>query len=177
MKSIVKGIVSKKVYYMTPKANLYRKFIAFSSDGSPKLGVTENSDHTGILGYEIIKNVDEITLIETYSLHKLLNVDEYINIGGQDYQIVKVVNGSDGTMYYYVNVEIDDEESKNKALQDIEQRDIFVKGWKAACGIKNPRIDEYSAEIDTLKKEIELITKAKNTVNRKWYERGTKNEE
>lgn len=156
MKSVIKGIVSKKVYYMGCKDSYSFSFKGVGWHDS-KLSVSEPSDNEGDLLFEIQENAEEITIETTNNFHKILNVDDYIHIDGQNHQITKVINGTDGTMYYYINMVIEDKESKEKALEEIEKRKMFVEGWKAATKIKDKQIEEYNEKIEKLQVRVEPI--------------------
>ncbi|OMD66895.1 hypothetical protein [Paenibacillus odorifer] len=132
MKSIIIGRIVKKTYYMGEESTFSWFSIGSIGSVNKNYGVIPYdyiSMNNGILKYSLGEQ-EERNLKETSEFHKLLEEDEIIQVGANEYKIAKVKHGDDGKMYYYVDVEYEDEESKKEALKQIELRDAYLKGRK-----------------------------------------------
>ncbi|MBE7896161.1 hypothetical protein G7L40_20340 [Paenibacillus polymyxa] len=127
MKSIIKARTTKKIYYMERSQPL--SWWGYSI-GIGDFKYNDKSDNDGRLGFKKTKDLELITLKETDQFHRLLDKGESISIEGNHYEIAEVVHGVDGIMEYWVDVEYDDEKSRDKALKEIELRGAFLEGRK-----------------------------------------------
>ncbi|MDY8021167.1 hypothetical protein [Paenibacillus polymyxa] len=130
MKSIVIAKRHKNEFYM----GVQRPLISWYGDLSPKNEEVLKYDYAltdlpGILRTKT-KKLEDIVIKETYDFHELLQVGSFIQVDDKEYVITKVKHGADGTMYYYVNIEINDEDSKLEAQEKIQLRAAFLKGLK-----------------------------------------------
>ncbi|MHB0943342.1 hypothetical protein ACYCSU_16970 [Paenibacillus sp. ALE1] len=125
MKSIVIAKRHKNEYYMGTQISWYRDLL-------PKLEEVLKydcvlTDLPGVMRTNT-KKLEDIVIKETYDFHGLLKVGDFIEVDDKEYAITKVKHGANGTMYYYVNIEYEDEESKKEAGKQIELRKAYLKG-------------------------------------------------
>lgn len=140
MKSIVIGLIKTKQYYMGLSPIWLHEEMAYNS----------NHGHPGYLCYKY-SDIEELTLCESNDFHKVLSIGETIQIHDKEYDIKKVKHGADGTMYYYVEVEQEDEESKSEAQKEIEKREVFLEGRKQMKeNIMKQREDEVSKHKESI---------------------------
>ncbi|MDP9675283.1 hypothetical protein J2W97_001266 [Paenibacillus jamilae] len=125
MKSIVIAKRHKNEFYMGTHISWYRDLL-------PKIDEVLKYDYVltdspGVLRTNT-KKLEDIVIKETFDFHSLLKVGDFIEVDEKEYAISKVKHGADGTMYYYVNIEYEDKESKKEADKQIELRKAYLKG-------------------------------------------------
>lgn len=123
MKSIVIAKRHKNEFYMGTQVSWYSDF---KNEGVLKYDCAL-TDLPGIMRTNT-KKLEDIVIKETYDFHSLLKIGDFIEVDNKEYTISKVKHGTDGTMYYYVNIEYEDEESKKEADKQIELRKAYLKG-------------------------------------------------
>ncbi|WP_179089079.1 hypothetical protein [Paenibacillus odorifer] len=158
MKTIVIGRVSNKKYYMDKKCELIISWYTSGSDSSNSTSefvYDDDSNYIGQLQSKLIED-KEVILSESYGIPKILSVNDYIHISDNEYIIKKVKFGVDGIMYYYVDIEIVDEESKTLALRQIELREAYLKGRKSIE-------DAYKEKKENQDKTIKLLSAVNQT--------------
>jgi hypothetical protein len=127
MKTLIIGRIAKKTYHMCEQISFsWSLGIRTSAD---TLRYDDDSFYKGELKFSLSEREEKV-LKETSEFHKLLVEDDFIQVGTSEYRVSKVKHGDDGKIYYYVDIEYEDEESKLEALKQIELRDAFLKGRK-----------------------------------------------
>lgn len=144
MKSIVLYQLVNKQYYL---GSSYRS----SFHRYHKMPVDYIYDDEGFVRSEEIHSAWCIEL-ETERFIREFDEDELINIEGKNYKIIKVAHREDGSILYYIDKTVanEDLESKKKAEQDLETRKLILDERKKQL--------EQQISTDELKKS-----------NKKWY--------
>jgi hypothetical protein len=160
MKSIIKARITKKIYYM--ERNQPLSWWGCSIDNE-EFKYNDKSNNDGRLGYKKVKDSELATLKETDQFHRLLDKGETISISGNQHEIVEVVHRVDGIMEYWVDVEYDDEKSRDEALKEIELRGAFLEGRKT----ESEKVKLINTEhiVSALHEEVPTSKKARKAFN------------
>jgi hypothetical protein len=124
MKSIIKQRVFNKNYYLGRR-------VSYSYHCFRQLELYDTSDELGEVTSD--NAFVEIKIIsETENLHRELKQHEMININDNRYTIAHVIHDVNGDFIYTVQEElhIENEESKLKAIKELELRKVYLQGKK-----------------------------------------------
>ncbi|PYY28265.1 hypothetical protein [Paenibacillus illinoisensis] len=150
MKAKVIGLVKKKQYYMGCNKQLvsWSPFTITNENEINELAYDKKNIDRGKLSFKWSDH-EEVTLSERCHFAKLLEVNDDIVLGAQTYIINKVKYIEDGSVIYYVEIEIDDEKSKKEAEIQLALREAYLKGvatWEKHVNELQVKCDELKLE-------------------------------
>ncbi|MFE6075681.1 hypothetical protein ACFVQB_14510 [Paenibacillus sp. NPDC057886] len=178
MKAKVIGLVKKKQYFME-RLKLQVDWFSLAINGdseSKEFSYDENSKYHGKLSYKW-SNPEEVILSERCHFAKLLKENEDIVLGAQTYSISKVKYIEDGSVIYYVEIEIDDEKSKKEAEMQLALREAYLLGvdtWGKCIHELQVECDELKLENCEMKNNKKANEQKRNSILIWNNKRGTK---
>jgi hypothetical protein len=123
MKSIFQKAIFKKYYYLTNE-NYYVPFLDNKKRYYPKK-LPENGEPAVYVSENFIEYIE---VFETDKFTNIFNKNDKVCINNEIYSIFEVIYGIDTYIYRIYEYElIDDEESKNKAMKDYNNKINEIK--------------------------------------------------